>query len=380
MRKISEGAVSSVPGEPELPGGTSGPPRQGGAEAKRDLDEESRAFKGLLDGRSGDGKDEAPGGKPFAGTGGGPPATVPRDPERPAEGPEAPGGAAPLPGGTAVPERRGGSPGSAGAPAESAGKGERTGVPGSGMPGPEKDAPQAPGDPEGASPGTLRGDGTGRPPAPSPRETAGRESTPGPGLPPCGENGKDGGPGAARPPEARGVREGPKGDETGKGDAFSGNNGVSPPEGWAEVPMTTGEAILRFFEGTVPGRPAGETAGPRRTAETLAAAAREIADWVLVSGRFGEGKEEVRIFLKERVLAGTEVRISREGGDIRLEIRTDSADSRAFLAGRTDDLARTLKDRVGENVTIDLRFSGSGREEGNGRSRQRRNLYDETDR
>lgn len=358
MRKISEGAVSSVPGEPELPGGTSGPPRQGGAEAKRDLDEESRAFKGLLDGRSGDGKDEAPGGKPLAGTGGGPPATVPRDPERPAEGPEAPGGAAPLPGGTAVPERLGGSPGSAGAPAESTGKGERTGVPGSGMPGPEKDAP----------------------PAPSPRETAGKGSPLEEGVPPRGENGKDGGPGAARPPGARGVREGPKGDETGKGDAFSGKNGVSPPEGWAEVPMTTGEAILRFFEGTVPGRPAGETAGPRRAAETLSAAAREIADWILVSGRFGEGKEEVRIFLKERVLAGTEVRISREGGDIRLEIRTDSADSRAFLAGRTDDLARTLKDRVGENVTIDLRFSGSGREEGNGRSRQRRNLYDETDR
>lgn len=143
--------------------------------------------------------------------------------------------------------------------------------------------------------------------------------------------------------------------------------------------MTTGEAILRFFEGTIPGRPAGETIGPRRAAETLSAMAREIADWVLVSGRFGEGKEEVRIFLKDRVLAGTEVRISREGGDIRLEIRTDSADSHGFLSGRTDDLARTLKDRVGENVTIDLRFSGSGREEGDGRSRQRRNLYEEMD-
>jgi type III secretion system needle length determinant len=250
------------------------------------------------------------------------------------------------------------------------------------MPGPEKGIPPAREDRDGASPGARGGDGTARPPAPSPRETAGKESTPGPGLPPCGENGKDGGSGAARPPEARGRaepaerREGPKREAGGKGGSLPLEDTAPRPEGREIVPPATGEAILRFFEGPSPGRPAEKAAGPEREAGSLTEAAREIADRILVTGKSGGGKEEVRIFLKDRILAGTEVRISREGGGIRLEIHTASADSHAFLSGRTDDLALALKDRVGENVTVDLRYSGSGREEGDGRSRQRRSAYD----
>lgn len=176
--------------------------------------------------------------------------------------------------------------------------------------------------------------------------------------------------------EAGRLREGKNG-----GTASPREEGAaSPPEGREGVPAGAGDALLRFLQGTTAGRPPEGPAGPGKAAETLSAAAREIADRILVSGKVSGGREEVRIFLKERILAGTEVRISVDAGGLRVDLFTTSADSHAFLSGRTDDLARVLKDRVGEDVVVNLNASEAGREEGEGRSRQRRSVYDEWER
>ena len=169
--------------------------------------------------------------------------------------------------------------------------------------------------------------------------------------------------------------------------------GISPPEGrdrpralsdddpagrhlqrdtGTHVMPQGGDAILRAFQGPPP-----PPVSPEQAASPLYPVAREIADTILVSDTSAGGREEVRITLKDSVLPRTEVRIYKDGGEIHVEMVTTSANSHDLMSGRKGELIQVLKERVGENVSVDVKFSQSGQDHGDGRSRQQRSVYDE---
>jgi type III secretion system needle length determinant len=137
-----------------------------------------------------------------------------------------------------------------------------------------------------------------------------------------------------------------------------------------------GDAILQSMQG----RSATGSTAPGGGAEasfSVSEAAQEIADRILVSDPSLSGKAEVRLTLRESVMPGTEVRISKESGMVQVELVTTSDQSFALLASQKGNLEQMLKDRMGDGVNVQVKFSESGREEGDGRSRQQRSAYDE---
>lgn len=137
------------------------------------------------------------------------------------------------------------------------------------------------------------------------------------------------------------------------------------------------DAIIQAFQGqSRPDSPAmGEGAA---SSPNISKVAREIADRILVSDVSRGGGEEVRISLKDSVMPGTEIRILKEGESIRVEILTTSNDSHRLLSEHRGSLQDALKERVGDSVSVEVKFNESGgREERDGRSRQQRDLYEE---
>ena len=102
--------------------------------------------------------------------------------------------------------------------------------------------------------------------------------------------------------------------------------------------------------------------------------AQEIADRILVSGVSRGGAEEVRIQINDAILPGTEIRIYKEGEQIRVEIITTSEESLNFLSSIRANLQDEFKDRVSNSVNVEIKKSESGN--GNGRSRQQRDIYE----
>lgn len=150
---------------------------------------------------------------------------------------------------------------------------------------------------------------------------------------------------------------------------------VPPP-----VFPVSGDAILQSI------RPAEQApvapAAPASTETRVAALAEQVAERILVSDPSQAGQREVRVLLKDDVLPQTEVRISRQDGEVRIEFVTQSSDSYALLAEHQSDLQSRLSQRLDQQpVTVALTHSGSdaSREQGqpDGRSRNRRDLYDE---
>jgi type III secretion system needle length determinant len=105
---------------------------------------------------------------------------------------------------------------------------------------------------------------------------------------------------------------------------------------------------------------------------------RAIADKLLVSESSLSGKEEIRIVLKETVLPATEVRISKEGGRLGVELITASEDAFRMLSSEKINLEQRLMDRLNDSVSVQVRFNETDQGDNQGRSRQQRNLYDET--
>ncbi|MCH2204078.1 MAG: hypothetical protein MK102_19105 [Fuerstiella sp.] len=105
----------------------------------------------------------------------------------------------------------------------------------------------------------------------------------------------------------------------------------------------------------------------------------QIAGRILVSDSGKSGEQEVRIQIKESVLPGTEVRISREAGEVKIQFVTTSDASLSLLVANTADLQHRLQDRLrGEQISVDIQNSAGEQPDQQGRSRQRRNLYEET--
>ena len=110
--------------------------------------------------------------------------------------------------------------------------------------------------------------------------------------------------------------------------------------------------------------------------------AQQVAARILVSPP-GAANPEVRIQLKESVLQGSDVRILREGGALKVVFVASSQEAANFIAANRDSMATALSDRLpGERVDISVETQQSERERsehGEGRSRQQYVADDDAD-
>jgi type III secretion system needle length determinant len=108
------------------------------------------------------------------------------------------------------------------------------------------------------------------------------------------------------------------------------------------------------------------------TAQTNAAEQiNEIADQILVSKPKPGEAQEVRITLKDSVLADTEVRMVKTDEGLQVDFVTKNINSNHFL----QDNQKSLQDRLGDSVTVNVQYNEQGNNDG--RSRQQRDMYDE---
>ena len=103
-----------------------------------------------------------------------------------------------------------------------------------------------------------------------------------------------------------------------------------------------------------------------------------VAERILVTAPELNQKQEVMILLKENVLPGTQVRITRgEGGTLQLVFDVRGQDASNLIHQNVGALKDTLQNKLGESVNVSVKTEGQGREENEGRSRGQRNLIDE---
>ena len=107
----------------------------------------------------------------------------------------------------------------------------------------------------------------------------------------------------------------------------------------------------------------------------VAEVARQVADRVLVSVPRPGASDEVRITLNQSVLDGSDIRIFREAGELRVVFVAQTESAQRFLADHRDVLQQTLGDRLrDEHVQVQVETPdrrGAAREDTEGRSRQR---------
>ncbi|MFH0787910.1 MAG: type III secretion HpaP family protein [Pseudomonadota bacterium] len=105
--------------------------------------------------------------------------------------------------------------------------------------------------------------------------------------------------------------------------------------------------------------------------------ARAVAERILVAEPSLVGKQEVRITLKDSVLPQTEIRISKEGDKLTIDIVTTSDHSYRIISQEKNGLQQVLAERLDPRITVEVAVSDTGREQNQGRSRQQRNVFEE---
>ena len=117
-------------------------------------------------------------------------------------------------------------------------------------------------------------------------------------------------------------------------------------------------------------------------ARDISSVAQQIATRVLVSPP-GVNNPEVRIQLKESVLQGSDVRIFREGGALKVVFVAPNQEAANFIANNREAMTVTLNNRLpGEQIDISIETQQSERdrgEHGEGRSRQQYVADDDDD-
>ena len=122
-----------------------------------------------------------------------------------------------------------------------------------------------------------------------------------------------------------------------------------------------GEAILQSL---TKGEPqVAKAEGPAQTTPTqsLDGIVQQVADKVLVSDV--SGGREVRIFLKDSVLPGTEVRITQNAGKMQVQFVTDSSKSQDILAQNQAALQQRLSEKLNTHdvvVSVEMESQGHG--------------------
>lgn len=95
----------------------------------------------------------------------------------------------------------------------------------------------------------------------------------------------------------------------------------------------------------------------------------KLVDKIHVSAKDAINGSEIRITMKDNILPGTEIRIQRAGGELTITMNTTSADTQNFLAVNEASLVKSLNERFGDKVQVNINLSG-GDQPGDGRSRE----------
>ena len=135
-----------------------------------------------------------------------------------------------------------------------------------------------------------------------------------------------------------------------------------------------GNALLRGMELQ---RGAAGGAEAARPASAIGEIAQAVADRILVGEADAAGDRDVRIFLKDSVLGGTEVRVRTAGEQLQVAFLTGSADAQNVLAGRQGELASELGQRLNRAVEVTVAERDAADPDGDGRSRNRRDYETE---
>jgi type III secretion system needle length determinant len=164
----------------------------------------------------------------------------------------------------------------------------------------------------------------------------------------------------------------------GKGEKNQGGKGESgeQPGGM----MSDLSAIFQKAQASVSGMgTTAASAAAQAAAPNPAEKLDGLVDRILVSTPKPGEAQEIRITLNNDLLPGTEVRMSRADGELKVEFVVDKADSGRFLQTSRDDLSNRLANKLSDSVEVKLTYKEdhSGGESQDGRSRQQRNLYDE---
>jgi len=181
--------------------------------------------------------------------------------------------------------------------------------------------------------------------------------------------------------------------EPGKvGDDSAELNKELPKSKTAAPPPSAGDAILaQMFGGgdqstkvNAAAQQIGQAAGAQEVAASSGArdigrVAEVIADRIMVSDSKFTDQKMISIKVKDDILPQTEIRISIEGKDLKIEVNTANVDSHNFLNSQKENLASHLKRTLPEHevdVTVEMEGESSGAE-GDGRSRNQRDAFEE---
>ncbi|AMO57373.1 hypothetical protein GZ77_15670 [Endozoicomonas montiporae] len=107
-----------------------------------------------------------------------------------------------------------------------------------------------------------------------------------------------------------------------------------------------------------------KVSGPKEINEVI----NKLVDKIHVSAKDSINGAEVRITMKDNILPGTEIRIQRAGGELTVTMNTTSADTHNFLAVNESSLLKSLNERFGDKVQVNINMSGD--QPGDGRSRE----------
>ena len=104
----------------------------------------------------------------------------------------------------------------------------------------------------------------------------------------------------------------------------------------------------------------------------------EIAERIMVSAAGLNETPEVRIELKDSIMPDTEIRISQQDGRLTIALVSDSVTSIEMLSQALDSLQEQLNRKFPDAVEITVSTRADADASGqDGRSRNRRDLYDE---
>ncbi len=121
--------------------------------------------------------------------------------------------------------------------------------------------------------------------------------------------------------------------------------------------LQTSEAQLKNIQ---------SVSGPKEVNEAL----NKLVDKIMVSSKDAVNGAEIRMTLKDNILPGTEIRLQRVAGALQVTMNTTSAESHNILAASEASLQKTLSERLGDKVQVNINMSGAGGEQNDGRSQE----------
>lgn len=132
----------------------------------------------------------------------------------------------------------------------------------------------------------------------------------------------------------------------------------------------------------VPAVPAPAVASVQTPQAIAHSRCEELVERILVSQPAADGSAEVRIRIDKPWLPDTEIRLVKTpDAGLTVEFMADDVDAQRFLMPNLGELRGRLAERTGDQVTVrmteQVTAQGDAGQPGDGRSRNRRNLYEE---